>query len=61
MWNLDGRKLFKLAGQLNISASKLIKMLHYNFRDLPKWNPTVMKTDLIQKIDYNTDVSYQVR
>jgi len=60
MWNSEGRKLFKLAGQLNISASKLIKMLHYNFRDLPKWNPTVMKTDLIQKIDYNTDVSYQV-
>jgi len=60
MWSNEGKKVFKLSGQLNTSASKLTKMLHYNFRDLPKWNPTVMKTDLIQHINYNTDVTYQV-
>lgn len=41
-------------------AKQLLLKLFYDIEKIPKWNPTVLESKIIRKIDKYTDISYQV-
>lgn len=52
-------KIYKLTGRVNCSAKVLLNDLFYKIEDVPKWNPTLLESKIIRKIDEHTDISYQ--
>lgn len=52
-------KIYKLTGRVNCSAKVLLNDLFYKIEDVPKWNPTLLDSKIIRKIDKNTDITYQ--
>lgn len=40
-------------------AAKLIYELFTQIEDVPQWNPTLLESKIIHKIDYFTDITYQ--
>lgn len=52
-------KVYRLTGTLKYSASALIYELFTKVEDVPKWNPTLLESKIIHKIDYFTDITYQ--
>lgn len=52
-------KIYKLTGRVNCSAKVLLNDLFYKIEDVPKWNPTLLESKIIKKIDEHTDISYQ--
>lgn len=53
-------KVYKLSGKVNYSPKKLLQELFYNIENVPNWNPTLLESKIIRKIDSSTDVSYSV-
>lgn len=52
-------KVYKLTAVVKCSAHALIYELFTKVEDVPKWNPTLLESKIIHKIDYFTDISYQ--
>ncbi|XP_063701257.1 steroidogenic acute regulatory protein-like [Culicoides brevitarsis] len=52
-------KIFKLTGTVNYPAKLLLKELFYNIEHVPTWNPTLLESKIVRKIDNHTDISYQ--
>ncbi|XP_055702019.1 steroidogenic acute regulatory protein-like [Phlebotomus papatasi] len=53
-------KVYKLTGRVNSNAKKLVEDLFINIEEMPKWNPTLLDSRVIHRIDPRTDISYQV-
>lgn len=47
-------------GRVNSNAKKLVEDLFINIEEMPKWNPTLLDSRVIHRIDPRTDISYQV-
>uniref|UniRef100_A0A336ML17 CSON003305 protein n=1 Tax=Culicoides sonorensis TaxID=179676 RepID=A0A336ML17_CULSO len=52
-------KVFKLTGTVKYPAKLLLKELFYNIEHVPTWNPTLLESKIVRKIDNHTDISYQ--
>lgn len=52
-------KIYKLTGKIHYPAKKLLQELYYKIEEVPKWNPTLLESKIIRKIDSHTDISYQ--
>uniref|UniRef100_A0A182RMY5 START domain-containing protein n=1 Tax=Anopheles funestus TaxID=62324 RepID=A0A182RMY5_ANOFN len=52
-------KVYKLTAKIHYPARKLLEELFYKIEDVPKWNPTLLESKIIRKIDSHTDISYQ--
>ncbi|XP_058055101.1 steroidogenic acute regulatory protein-like [Anopheles bellator] len=52
-------KVYKLTAKVHYPARKLLQELFYKIEDVPKWNPTLLESRIIRKIDSHTDISYQ--
>nr|XP_029730374.1 steroidogenic acute regulatory protein-like isoform X1 [Aedes albopictus] len=52
-------KIYKLTAKIHYPAKKLLQELYYKIEDVPKWNPTLLESKIIRKIDSHTDISYQ--
>jgi len=57
---VNGKKLFKLTGFVDIAPGLLLEDLFYRGEDIPSWNPTLADSKTVQPIDEHTDISYQV-
>ncbi|XP_031627447.1 steroidogenic acute regulatory protein-like [Contarinia nasturtii] len=53
-------KIYRLTGQMNLSAKKLLRTLYYGIEEMPTWNPTVLQARILKKIDNHTDITYSV-
>ncbi|CAO1361732.1 unnamed protein product [Diamesa serratosioi] len=53
-------KVYKLTAKVNYSPKKLMQELYYRIEDVPKWNPTLLESKIIRKIDSHTDIAYSV-
>ncbi|XP_053666865.1 steroidogenic acute regulatory protein-like [Anopheles marshallii] len=52
-------KVYKLTAKIHYPARKLLEELFYKIEEVPKWNPTLLDSKIIRKIDSHTDISYQ--
>ncbi|XP_053677466.1 steroidogenic acute regulatory protein-like [Anopheles nili] len=52
-------KVYKLTAKIHYPARKLLQELFYKIEEVPKWNPTLLESKIIRKIDSHTDISYQ--
>lgn len=52
-------KVFRLTARIHFPAKKLLEHLFYKIEEIPKWNPTILESKIIKKIDTHTDISYQ--
>jgi len=57
---VNGKKLFKLTGFVDIAPGLLLEDLFYKGDLIPSWNPTLAESKTVQPIDEHTDISYQV-
>jgi len=57
---VNGKKVFKLTGYVEMSPRLLLEELFYKMENVPEWNPTLTESRVIQPIDEFTDISYQV-
>jgi hypothetical protein len=53
-------RVYKLSGKVNYPPKKLLQELFYNIENFPSWNPTLLESKIIRKIDSNTDIAYSV-
>ncbi|KFM60499.1 Steroidogenic acute regulatory protein, mitochondrial, partial [Stegodyphus mimosarum] len=53
-------KVFKFEGFLPISPKKVIDELYFKGEEMHKWNPTVKKVRVIQKIDDHMDIAHVI-
>ncbi|CRL03064.1 CLUMA_CG016235, isoform A [Clunio marinus] len=53
-------KIYKLRAKVEYPPEKLLKELFYGIEEFPTWNPTLLESRIIKKIDDNTDISYSV-
>lgn len=53
-------KIFRLTAQIQYPAKELLLKLFDDFDQLPTWNPTVLQSKILKRIDRNTDITYQV-
>jgi len=56
----NNRKIFRLTTTLDIPARLLLEELFYKAEGSPKWNDLVTEIKVVQTLDSNTDVLYQV-
>ncbi|XP_035784499.1 steroidogenic acute regulatory protein-like [Anopheles albimanus] len=52
-------KVYKVTGIIDFPAEKLLRELFYKIEDMPKWNPSIIVSKIMRKIDSYTDVTYQ--
>ncbi|KAJ9595086.1 hypothetical protein L9F63_013612, partial [Diploptera punctata] len=55
-----GMKVLKLTFIVDFSPRLLLEELFHRVGNIPKWNPTVLETRIVQVIDEHTDICYQV-
>ncbi|XP_030375466.1 steroidogenic acute regulatory protein-like [Scaptodrosophila lebanonensis] len=53
-------KIFKLTGRIKYPAKALMEELFYRIEDVPKWNPTLLESKIVRKVNSYTDITYQV-
>ncbi|XP_017866449.1 PREDICTED: stAR-related lipid transfer protein 3 [Drosophila arizonae] len=53
-------KIYKLTARLKYPAKALMEELFYRIEDVTKWNPTLLESRIVRKINSYTDISYQV-
>ncbi|EDW61557.1 steroidogenic acute regulatory protein-like [Drosophila virilis] len=53
-------KIYKLTARLKYPAKALMEELFYRIEDVPKWNPTLLESKIVRKINSYTDITYQV-
>lgn len=56
----NNRKIFRLTTTLDIPARLLLEELFYKAEGSPSWNDLVTEIKIVQTLDSNTDVLYQV-
>ncbi|XP_017837333.1 steroidogenic acute regulatory protein-like isoform X2 [Drosophila busckii] len=53
-------KIYKLTARLKYAAKALMEELFYRIEDVPKWNPALLESKIVRKINSYTDITYQV-
>lgn len=51
-------KIYRLTGRIKYPAKALLEELFYKIEDVPKWNPTLLESRIIRKVNTYTDISY---
>ncbi|XP_055837692.1 steroidogenic acute regulatory protein-like [Episyrphus balteatus] len=51
-------KIYRLTGRIKFPAKALLEELFYKIEDVPKWNPTLLESKILRKINTYTDISY---
>uniref|UniRef100_A0A1A9WA31 START domain-containing protein n=1 Tax=Glossina brevipalpis TaxID=37001 RepID=A0A1A9WA31_9MUSC len=52
-------KIYKLTGRLKYSPKALCEELFYKIEGQPHWNPTMLESKIVRKINSYTDITYQ--
>lgn len=52
-------KIYKLTGRIKYPAKALLDELFYKIEEVPKWNPTLLESKIVRKINSYTDITYQ--
>lgn len=52
-------KIYRLTARIRYPAKPLLEDLFYKIEEVPKWNPTLLESKIVRKIDTHTDISYQ--
>lgn len=52
-------KIYKLTAKIHYPAKKLLQELYYKIEEVPSWNPTLLESKIIRKVDSHTDITYQ--
>uniref|UniRef100_A0A1B0B6G6 START domain-containing protein n=1 Tax=Glossina palpalis gambiensis TaxID=67801 RepID=A0A1B0B6G6_9MUSC len=52
-------KIYKLTGRLKYSPKALCEELFYKIEGQPHWNPTMLESKIVKKINSYTDITYQ--
>ncbi|KAH8290329.1 hypothetical protein KR054_001960 [Drosophila jambulina] len=53
-------KIYKLTARIKYPAKALMEDLFYRIEDCPKWNPALLESRIVRKINSYTDITYQV-
>ncbi|EDW32897.1 GL10224 [Drosophila persimilis] len=53
-------KIYKLTARIKYPAKALMETLFYRIEDCPKWNPALLESKIVRKINSYTDITYQV-
>ncbi|EDW73915.2 uncharacterized protein Dwil_GK19709 [Drosophila willistoni] len=53
-------KVYKLTARIKYPAKELMEDLFYRIEDCPKWNPALLESRIVRKINSYTDITYQV-
>ncbi|XP_033153080.1 steroidogenic acute regulatory protein-like isoform X2 [Drosophila mauritiana] len=53
-------KIYKLTARIKYPAKALMEDLFYRIEDCPKWNPALLESKIVRKINSYTDITYQV-
>lgn len=56
----DIGKIYRLTAKIRLPAKKLLMKLFYEIENMPQWNPTVLQSKILKRIDRYTDITYQV-
>lgn len=51
-------KIYRLTGRIKYPAKLLLEELFYKIEEVPKWNPTLLESKIIRKVNTFTDISY---
>ncbi|XP_037951370.1 steroidogenic acute regulatory protein-like [Teleopsis dalmanni] len=52
-------KIYRLTARIKYPPKALLEELFYKIEDVPKWNPTLLESKIIRKINSYTDITYQ--
>ncbi|XP_069684676.1 steroidogenic acute regulatory protein, mitochondrial-like isoform X1 [Periplaneta americana] len=52
-------KIFKLSSEIDYPPKELLNVICRNAENIPKWNPSVIESRVIEKVDEHTEVHYQ--
>uniref|UniRef100_A0A0K8VI31 Steroidogenic acute regulatory protein, mitochondrial n=1 Tax=Bactrocera latifrons TaxID=174628 RepID=A0A0K8VI31_BACLA len=52
-------KIYRLTGRIKYPAKALLEELFYRIESVPKWNPTLLESKIVHKINSYTDITYQ--
>ncbi|XP_055919816.1 steroidogenic acute regulatory protein-like [Eupeodes corollae] len=52
-------KIYRLTGRIKYPAKALLDELFYKIENIPKWNPTLLESKILRKVNTYTDISYQ--
>ncbi|KAH8402125.1 hypothetical protein KR009_009975 [Drosophila setifemur] len=53
-------KIYKLTARIKYPAKALMEDLFYRIEDCPKWNPALLESRIVRKINSYTDITHQV-
>ncbi|XP_016972407.1 steroidogenic acute regulatory protein-like [Drosophila rhopaloa] len=53
-------KIYKLTARIKYPAKALMEDLFYRIEDCPKWNPALLESKIVRKVNSYTDITYQV-
>lgn len=51
-------KVYRLTGRIRFPAKKLLHELFYKIEEVPTWNPTLLESKIVHKINTHTDIAY---
>ncbi|KAL5288711.1 STARD3 family protein [Megaselia abdita] len=51
-------KVYRLTGRVRFPAKKLLHELFYRIEEVPIWNPTLLESKIVHKVNTHTDISY---
>lgn len=52
-------KIYRLTGRIKYPPKALLEELFYRIESVPKWNPTLLESKIVHKINTYTDITYQ--
>ncbi|XP_067632843.1 uncharacterized protein [Eurosta solidaginis] len=52
-------KIYRLTAHIKYPPKALLEELFYKIESIPKWNPTLLESKIIHKINSYTDITYQ--
>ncbi|XP_017465501.1 PREDICTED: stAR-related lipid transfer protein 3 isoform X2 [Rhagoletis zephyria] len=52
-------KIYRLTARIKYPPKELMDELFYNIENVPKWNPTLLESKMVHKINSYTDITYQ--
>ncbi|XP_011177889.1 steroidogenic acute regulatory protein-like [Zeugodacus cucurbitae] len=52
-------KIYRLTGRIKYPPKALMEELFYKIESVPKWNPTLLESKIVHKINSYTDITYQ--
>lgn len=58
--NSKGERIFRLIGMIEVPLNLILEVMYNQLDEFPKWNPTIKESKILQKLNKNSDIIYQV-